>query len=158
MRRRLIWMLGVLWAVAACAAPAPQPAGGSQEIIDALTRAHAAVVGVDVTAAEGARSADTLGHERSGSGVVIGPDGLILTIGYLMLEADTIEIETLDGHTFPAKAVAYDGATGFGLIKPLLPLPGSGRCRWAPCRTCRQASGWWSSPAATMARWPSLNY
>ena len=124
MRRRLIWMLGVLWAVAACAAPAPQPAGSSQEIIDALTRAHGAVVGVDVTAAEGARSADTLGHERSGSGVVIGPDGLILTIGYLMLEADTIEIETQDGRTFPAKAVAYDGATGFGLIRPLLPLPG----------------------------------
>jgi S1-C subfamily serine protease len=117
-------MLGVLCAVAACAAPAPQVAGGSQEIIDALTRAHAAVVGVDVTAAEGARSADTLGHERNGSGVVIGPDGLILTIGYLMLEADTIEIQTQDGHTFPAKAVAYDGATGFGLIKPLLPLPG----------------------------------
>jgi serine protease Do len=124
MRRRLIWMLGVLWVVAACAAPGPQRAGGAQAAIDALTRAHAAVVGVDVTAAEGARSAETLGHQRSGSGVVIGPDGLILTIGYLMLEADTIQIETQDGHTFPAKAVAYDGATGFGLIKPLLPLPG----------------------------------
>src|SRR5512140_1751660 len=124
MWRRLILVLGLLWVVTACAAPAPQGAGGSQEIIDALTRAHEAVVGVDVTVTEGARSAETLGRERSGSGVVIGPDGLILTIGYLMLEADSIEIATQDGHTFPAKALAYDVATGFGLIKPLLPLPG----------------------------------
>jgi serine protease Do len=123
MWRRFILVLGLLCAVAACAAPAPQAAGDSQAIIDALTRAHAAVVGVDVTAADGARTSETMGHERSGSGVVIGPDGLILTIGYLMVEADRIEIETQDGRTFPAKAVAYDVATGFGLIKPLLPLP-----------------------------------
>ena len=45
-----------------------------------------------MTAADGARSAETLGKERRGSGVVIGPDGLILTIGYLMVEAQTIEV------------------------------------------------------------------
>jgi serine protease Do len=99
----------------------PQPA---QAVIDALTRANAAVVGVKVTAADGARSAETLGKQRTGSGVVIGPDGLILTIGYLMLEAEAIQVVTQDNKTLPAKAVAYDLATGFGLIQPLLPLRG----------------------------------
>lgn len=97
---------------------------GAQAMIEALTRAQAAVVGLDVTAAEGARSAETLGRRRQGSGVVIGPDGLILTIGYLVLEADAIRIVTQDDRTFPARAVAYDVATGFGLVKPLLPLRG----------------------------------
>jgi S1-C subfamily serine protease len=93
-----------------------------QAMIDALTRAHAAVVGVQVVATQGARSAETLGRERTGTGVVIGPDGLILTIGYLMLEADAIQVVTQDRRTLPARAVAYDLATGFGLIRPLLPL------------------------------------
>ncbi len=93
-----------------------------QEVIDALIRANAAVVGVEVTAVDGARSAETLGQRRTGSGVVIGSDGLILTIGYLMLEAENIQIVTRDNRKFPARAVAYDLATGFGLVKPLLPL------------------------------------
>lgn len=97
----------------------------SQEVIEALTRANAAVVGVEVTAVEGARSAETLGRRRSGSGVVIGPDGLILTIGYLMLEADNIQIVTRDNRKLPARPVAYDLATGFGLVQPLLPLRGA---------------------------------
>jgi S1-C subfamily serine protease len=91
-------------------------------MVDALKRANQAVVGVQVGATEGARSAETLGRQREGSGVVIGPDGLILTIGYLMLEADGIQVVTHDGRTLPAAAVAYDVATGFGLIRPLLPL------------------------------------
>jgi serine protease Do len=102
---------------------APEPPA-AQATIDALSKANAAVVGVRVNVAEGARSVETLGQKRSGSGVVIGPDGLILTIGYLMLEAQTIQIVTQDNKTLPAKAVAYDLATGFGLIKPLLPLTG----------------------------------
>ncbi len=112
----------VLVATSHAAAPAATPP--AQAVIEALTRANAAVVGVKVTAAEGAKSASTLGRNRSGSGVVIGPDGLILTIGYLMLEADNIQIVTQDERTVPATAVAYDLATGFGLIRPLLPLRG----------------------------------
>ena len=104
-------------------AATPQPPA-YQAMIDALTRANQAVVGVQVTAAEGARSAESLGRQRSGSGVVIGADGLILTIGYLMLEADAIQVTTHDNRTVPARAVAYDLATGFGLIRPLLPLRG----------------------------------
>ncbi len=100
----------------------PAPADPVATMIDALSRASAAVVGVRVTAAEGARSIATLGKERAGSGVFIGRDGLILTIGYLMLEAQDIRIVTQDNRTLPAVAVGYDLATGFGLIRPLLPL------------------------------------
>lgn len=93
-------------------------------MMQALNKARSAVVGVRVKATEGARSAETLGEARAGSGVVIGADGLILTIGYLMLEAQQIDIITPDNKTWPATAVAYDIATGFGLIRPLLPLRG----------------------------------
>ena len=109
--------------VQAATAPAAS-AAESQSIMSALTKANAAVVGVKVTAVDGARSAQTLGLNRRGSGVVIGADGLVLTIGYLMLEAQQIEVITQEGKALPAVAVAYDLATGFGLIKPLLPLRG----------------------------------
>ena len=124
---KLVWALP--FAIAAVApshsatAPASSPSS-TQSIMDAMTKANAAVVGVKVSAVVGARSAQTLGAKRSGSGVVIGNDGLILTIGYLMLEAQQIEIVTQEGKTLPAVAVAYDLATGFGLIKPLLPMHG----------------------------------
>ena len=103
---------------------ATPPPAGAQAAMDALTRANAAVVGVRVNVGEDARSAETLGRARTGSGVVIGEDGLILTIGYLMLEAQNIQIVTQNNKIIPAQAVAYDLATGFGLIRPLLPLGG----------------------------------
>ena len=106
---------------ASSATPAPETA---QSAIAAFTRANAAVVGIRVGVADDARSAETLGKERAGSGVVIGADGLILTIGYLMMEAQTIQITTQDNKTLPAQAVAYDLATGFGLIRTVLPLRG----------------------------------
>ena len=124
---KLIFALPLVFAalVSAHAATAPASSPSStQSIMDAMTKANAAVVGVKVSAVKGARSAQTLGANRSGSGVVIGPDGLILTIGYLMLEAQQIEIVTQEGKTLPAVAVAYDLATGFGLIRPLLPMRG----------------------------------
>ena len=96
----------------------------AQTAMAAFAKANAAVVGVRVGVADDARSAETLGKERVGSGVVIGPDGLILTIGYLMLEAQSIQIVTQDNKTLPAQAVAYDLATGFGLIRPVIPLRG----------------------------------
>ena len=116
----LVLVLGLAPSSSAATPPPADP----QAVIQALTKANAAVVGVQVTAADGARSAETLGKERRGSGVVIGPDGLILTIGYLMVEAQTIEVVTQDNSTVPAQPVAYDIATGFGLIRSLLPLRG----------------------------------
>lgn len=125
--RRILLRIGTTFTLALAAAGGLQAAPQTpayQAMMDALTRAHAAVVGVQVVAAEGARSAESLGRERAGSGVVIGPDGLILTIGYLLLEAETIQIVTQDDKALPARAVAYDLATGFGLLRPLVPLRG----------------------------------
>jgi serine protease Do len=112
-------LLAFACAGGAIAATTPQQAG-----VDAITRAMEAVVGLQVTTAEDARSAETLGREREGSGVVISADGLILTIGYLILEADTIQITTHDNRTIPARPVGYDLATGFGLVRSVLPLRG----------------------------------
>lgn len=88
---------------------------------DALSRASAAVVGLRVKAAEDARSNATLGERREGSGVVIDANGLVLTIGYLILEAQDVHIITQDNKALPAHVVAYDLATGFGLVRPVLP-------------------------------------
>jgi len=99
---------------------AASPGGDAQ--MAALRRALNAVVAVRVSATEGALTSRSLGEERSGSGVVIDDDGTILTIGYLLLEAQTIEITTQDDRKVPARQLAYDQATGFGLVQPLVPL------------------------------------
>ncbi len=78
--------------------------------------ALAAVVRLRATVPEDATTARALGTEREGNGIVIDASGLVLTIGYLIVEADSVEVETADG-TFPAEVVAYDGDTGFGLVR-----------------------------------------
>jgi len=88
----------------------------------ALQRASQAVLGLRTLAVENARSLATLGRKRQGSGVLIGRDGLVLTIGYLVLEAEQVELTTHDGRSVPARVVAHDLATGFGLVQALAPL------------------------------------
>ena len=68
------------------------------------------------------RTVDSLGMERDGSGIVIDDSGLILTIGYLMVEAHAAEVITNDGRTVAANVVGYDHDTGFGLLKAVAPL------------------------------------
>ena len=68
-------------------------------------------------------TASILGTERSGNGVVIDSRGLVLTIGYLITEAETIWLTTNSGATVAGHPLAYDFATGFGLVQPLGPLP-----------------------------------
>jgi len=63
-----------------------------------------------------------LGRDREGTGIVIDADGLVLTIGYLIVEAYSAEVITNDGHTVPATVVGYDHETGFGLLRTLAPL------------------------------------
>jgi S1-C subfamily serine protease len=77
------------------------------------------VVLLRAEAPEDAFTASILGTERVGSGIVIRPDGLVLTIGYLITEAETIWLTTVDGTAVPAHALAYDYVTGFGLVAPL---------------------------------------
>ena len=86
-----------------------------QEVLDAVVRLQSTVP-VD------ARTALALGTEREGSGVVIDEQGLILTIGYLILEAHSVTVTTRNGSSFDARIVAYDHATGFGLVHVTEPL------------------------------------
>lgn len=87
-----------------------------------LDRALRSVVGLRANVPADAFTAATLGTERQGNGVIIRGDGLVLTIGYLITEAETIWIITADGRAVPGHAVAYDGTTGFGLVLALGPL------------------------------------
>jgi serine protease Do len=68
------------------------------------------------------RTTQTLGREREGSAIVIDSNGLILTIGYLMVEAHAAEVTTNDGQDVPANIVGYDHQTGFGLLQAIAPL------------------------------------
>ncbi len=76
-----------------------------------------AVVRLSIKAVENARTAENLGAEREGTGVVFGDKGLILTIGYLILEAGSILVIAGDGRVYPASVLGYDHATGFGLLR-----------------------------------------
>ena len=118
----LVLLALCLPALAAAPAAAPSPPRDEEAKYQYLRDAANAVVGVQVKALANARSARTLGIERSGSGVLIEKDGLVLTIGYLILEADQVEVVTNQGRTVPAIVAAYDHATGFGLLRPLAPL------------------------------------
>jgi S1-C subfamily serine protease len=64
-------------------------------------------------------TAGILGSQRTGNGIVIGSDGLILTIGYLVTEATDVWLTTPDGRELAAHPLAYDQVTGFGLVLPL---------------------------------------
>ena len=83
------------------------------------------VVTVQANIPEDGFTAGILGTERSGSGIVIRDSGLVLTIGYLITEAETIWLTTRGGRVVPGHALAYDQETGFGLVQALgrLDLP-----------------------------------
>ena len=101
-------LLGVLVPVGAALA-------GPREVVQA-------VVGVRAEVPAEARTADTLGRERLGSGVLIDGSGLVLTIGYLVLEAAAVDVYDAQGRRVPAEVVGYDHETGFGLVRAAEPL------------------------------------
>ena len=68
------------------------------------------------------QTVQSLGREREGSGIVIDEEGLVLTIGYLMVEAHAAEVVTNAGRTVPATIVGYDHETGFGILRAIQPL------------------------------------
>lgn len=84
-----------------------------------LDRVLQSVVGLRATMPRDAFTAETLGTERAGHGVLIRESGLILTIGYLITEADQIWLHLADGRAVAGTAVGFDQATGFGLVQAL---------------------------------------
>lgn len=84
-----------------------------------LAAALGAIVSLRATIPEDAFTASVLGTERAGHGVVISDSGLIVTIGYLVTEADTIWIVTDSGQAVSGHLVGYDYETGFGLVQAL---------------------------------------
>ncbi len=100
------------WKVPAAAQPRPEDYGYD------LDRALSAVVGLHSIIPQDGFTAETLGVERAGNGVLIG-DGLVLTVGYLITEAETIWLHLGDGHVVQGHVLGYDHETGFGLVQAL---------------------------------------
>lgn len=97
--------------------PAAQPKPGDYEYD--LELALSSVVALSTHIPADAFTADVLGTERAGNGVVIREDGLVLTIGYLITEAESVWLTTLEGRAVQGHVLGYDQATGFGLVQAL---------------------------------------
>lgn len=115
------------WKIPAQAQPKPADYGYD------LDRALSAVLALSSRVPDGAFTAETLGTERAGNGVLIREDGLVLTVGYLVTEAESVWLTTRDGRSVPGHVLGFDAATGFGLVQalgdlgvPVLPLGRSG--------------------------------
>jgi S1-C subfamily serine protease len=100
------------WKVPQSAQPRPEDYGYD------LERALSSIVGLHTIIPPDAFTAETLGVERAGNGVLI-DDGLVLTIGYLITEAQTVWLHLGDGHVVEGHALGFDQTTGFGLVQAL---------------------------------------
>ncbi len=141
-RASLAWPFACLLAVALAWSPAARPAAPDSAARDADVPAkkmeidpaqaaeegidpdklYAALVRIQTVAVPDARSSATLGREREGTGTVIASGGVVLTIGYLLVEADEIKVTDNRGRSYPARVLAYDHPTGLGLLKITVPF------------------------------------
>jgi S1-C subfamily serine protease len=96
----------------------PQTSGHAFDLPAALS----AVVALESRVPEDAFTAASLGAERIGNGAVIGSGGLVLTMGYLVMEAESVTLTLNDGQRVPAHVLGSDPVTGFGLVQALSPL------------------------------------
>jgi len=103
-------------ALAAAAAAQDKQKEDADQTLSAIVRVKSKIM-------QDARSAATLGMQREGSGVLV-RDGYVATIGYLLIEADSVEVTGADGKSVPASVSGYDHASGFGLLRLLAPLAG----------------------------------
>src|SRR5882672_1489872 len=101
------------WKVPSAVVPKPEDYGYD------LDRALASLVGISSVVPPDAFSAETLGTERAGNGVLIREGGVVLTIGYLITEAEQVWLTFSDGHAAPGHVLGYDQETGFGLVQAL---------------------------------------
>jgi S1-C subfamily serine protease len=95
----------------------PKPKDYAYDLEGALT----SVVGIRSVIPADAFSVETLGAERAGNGVLI-RDGVVLTIGYLITEAESVWLHFFDGRTAQGHVLGYDQQTGFGLVQVLTRL------------------------------------
>jgi S1-C subfamily serine protease len=123
-----------------------------------LDRALAAVVGLRSAIPEDAFTAEVLGTERAGNGVLIRSDGLVLTIGYLIVEAESVWLSLSDGRGVAGHVLGYDQESGFGLVQalarvelPTLALGDSGGASVGDSVVVGGAGGRQRSVAATIA-------
>jgi S1-C subfamily serine protease len=93
-----------------------------QSVAFDLNKALSSVLVLEARVSEDAFTAETLGVERVGNAVVISPDGLVLTIGYLITEAEEVILTTAEGRRVHAHVLGVDPATGLGLVHALEPL------------------------------------
>ena len=98
----------------------PRPAVAQPDLMSLLS----AVVAVEAHIPDDARTVEVLGGERLGTGIVIDGAGLVVTIGYLVLEAADVWVRTGGGQRVSADVLAYDHETGFGLLRAQAPLDG----------------------------------
>ncbi len=116
---------GFLWPLLLAMMVMAAPAGAfAQELSPApgVDKLLEAIVGVRARVPEDARTAQALGTQRVGSGVVIDARGLIVTIGYLILEASHVQVMVADNTLLDAEILAYDHDTGFGLLRAKEPV------------------------------------
>jgi len=116
-------MIAVLRILAFLMAAAAAPVLAQDARKDEAAELLSAVVQVKAKILPNARSLATLGPQRLGSGVLV-REGYVLTIGYLVIEAEAIEVAGADGKVVPATLAAYEHASGFGLLKLIGPLAG----------------------------------
>jgi S1-C subfamily serine protease len=122
-RRGRHWPSLTFAMLAACALASPAAAqnAGKPEL-PRLDELLSGVVRIKTFINPEGRTVENLGRERVGSGVVIDNSGLVVTIGYLMVEAHSAELTTTTGKTIPAEVLGYDYDSGFGLLKATQPL------------------------------------
>ena len=96
--------------------------GDGSNLPPAVAAALPAVVGVKTSIPADRRSAQTLGTDREGHGILLDDKGLVVTIGYLIMEAASIIVTDVDGNELPARIVGYDYESGFGLVRTEEPI------------------------------------
>ena len=115
--------IGLVLAVCVCVSVGVNRADAAESVAESAQDVLSAVVRLSAAIPPDARTAETLGTTRHGNGVVIDGDGLVLTIGYLILEAMSVIVEGADHKPILANVVAYDHETGFGLVRAVQSLP-----------------------------------
>jgi S1-C subfamily serine protease len=102
-------------ALAQGAAPPPAERASLEDLLSSIVR-------IKTYINPDGRTVDNLGRQREGTGIIIDESGLILTIGYLMVEAHAAEATLGNGRTVAAVVVGYDHESGFGLLRTLEPV------------------------------------